>query len=134
MAVTLWLERNPLNRGTLAQPTGRSSCKFHGITCGHNPAGTEIWGSSGLLSVGEQRQGQINQSMGWINQFDIGWKQLAQHGLQQRVMAAAQDDRLNAGLQKWLEIPQCCLPQLRCIELMGLHSGHKGGTTHLNDG
>ena len=44
--------------------------------------------------------------MGWINQFDIGWKQLAQHGLQQRVVAAAQDDRLNAGLQKWLEIAQ----------------------------
>ena len=106
-----WLERNPLNRG-VGPTSGRSSCKFHGITCGHNPAGTEIWPSGGLLSVGEQRQGQINQSMGWINQFHIGWKQLAQHWAPAAVVAAAQDDRLNAGLQQWLEIAQCRLPQL----------------------
>ena len=84
--------------------------------------------------VGKQRQGQINQSVGWINQFHIGWKQLAQHGLEQRVVAAAQDDRFNAGLQQWLEIALGCLAQLRCIELMGLHGRNKSGTTHLNDG
>jgi hypothetical protein len=134
VAVTLWLERNLLNRGPLTQPTGRSCSKFSGISRGHNPAGTEIWLNGRPPFIWEKRQGEIDQSMGWINQLNARWQQIAQHRLEQRVVAAAQNDGFDACIQKGFEIALRCSPQGRCVELMGLHSRNKGGTTHLNDG